>query len=200
MNVKTYIRLSQALVIGLWLCQPLSVSGSALTCTSIFDAADVQDLSNWRVVGDTENLALSLSEIELTEGSLSFRGRLTEIEDAFSAVNIAIDSEVMTDADRLVLEFLPDARSYDVTMATGLFYRNRRLTYHTALADLDAGNWVNKTVMLSELRPVVNGHPVRAPAYEPAKTRSMYIIIHDGEPEPFELQIRSIQACHTLVE
>ena len=74
-------------------------------------------------------------------------------------------------------------------------YRGVDVAYRAEIAAPRPGEWSDSSVLFDDLVPTVRGRTVPAPAFDPVRATSIGIIISDGRDGPFELAVRSIQAC-----
>jgi monofunctional biosynthetic peptidoglycan transglycosylase len=154
----------------------------------VMDFTDEQEHRRWASVDDVVMGGRSDSRLVREDGRCVFRGVLSlENNGGFASVRCAPSRLDLEGATGLSLRYRGDGKTYKLRLRMdgkldGISYEARFQTV--------AGEWMETAFDLSEFRPVWRGNAVpNAPALDPARVRSVTLMISDKQAGPFALEL-----------
>jgi NADH dehydrogenase [ubiquinone] 1 alpha subcomplex assembly factor 1 len=165
----------------------------------------------WRTVNDNIMGGRSTGGGTITGGAMIFRGSTNTNGGGFSSVRAGDKRWDLGTFDGVAARVRADGRRYVFHIQTGLRYDNGTVAYRGSFdtkrlidtdgrpvdaddADKTAASderWQEVFVSFADFVPMVRGRAVtgRVPALEPAKVRSIGLMIDDGRDGPFRLEV-----------
>ncbi len=148
----------------------------------------------WFAVNDGVMGGVSSSQMDVTSDGLGvFAGDLSlENNGGFASVRSDIRAYDLSPFSGLVLRVRGDGRRYQVRLRTGSRYRG--LAYKAEF-DTKADTWITIEVPFAEFVPTVRGYvPRGAPPLDLTSVQELGLLLGDGRPGPFRLEVERIMA------
>ena len=154
----------------------------------VLDFTSEREHQRWAAVDDVVMGGRSDSRLVHEAGHCVFRGRLSlENNGGFASVRCTPSELGLEGATRLSLRYRGDGKTYKLRLRMdgkfdGVSYEARFETVE--------GEWMETSFELSEFRPVWRGNRVPgAPELDPARVRSVTLMISDKQAGPFRLEL-----------
>jgi NADH dehydrogenase [ubiquinone] 1 alpha subcomplex assembly factor 1 len=146
---------------------------------------------SWYPRNDTVMGGVSGSQVRVSGGKLTFSGQVRlENNGGFSGIRSGLARYDLRGFSSVVLRVRGDGRRYALQLGTsprsGVTYRNEFATL--------AGRWTEVEIPLASLRPTRSGEQVRGPALDLSRVAFFGLVIGNGRPERFALDIDWIRA------
>lgn len=149
----------------------------------------------WRAVNDGVMGGRSSGGPRFDGGVMIFEGVINTNGGGFSSLRAGLARGVLSGQSAVKMRVKSDGRGYKLTLRSDAFYRGRNVAFQVPLPQTPAGEWAEVTLPFSALRPSIFGRPLSGPQFDPARARSIGIIIADGQDGPFKLEIEQMQSC-----
>ncbi len=149
---------------------------------------------DWFAVNDGVMGGVSSSQMAVTsDGMAVFAGDLSlENNGGFASVRTDIRAHDLSPFSGLALRVRGDGRRYQVRLRTGGRYRG--LAYRAEF-DTKADTWTTIEVPFAEFVPTVRGYvPRNAPPLDLSSVQELGLLLGDGRPGPFRLEVERIMA------
>lgn len=161
---------------------------------SLIDFAHDAEVSRWQAVNDGVMGGRSAGRVRaITDSTGVFEGVLSlENNGGFASVRRPLSSGALVGARGVVLEVRGDGRPYQFRArmddaVDGIAYRS--------VFDTVDGAWLEVRVPFADCRPTFRGRFVPdAPPLDPARIAQVGLLLADGQPGSFRLEIRRIVA------
>jgi monofunctional biosynthetic peptidoglycan transglycosylase len=160
----------------------------------LFDFSEAGAADGWRVINDTVMGGVSESRFEAEDGHAVFAGTVSlDRGGGFASVRAPEGPYDCTGAAAFRLAVRGDGKTYKVTAYTE---PGGRVSYR---APVEPGapddGWATVTVPFATLTPYVRGRErPDAPAFAPARLRTVGLLIGDEQAGPFRLALRRWEA------
>lgn len=165
------------------------------------DLLDTTDLQ-WQTVHDTVMGGRSSGTVEETEAGLRFTGSLSlENNGGFASIRGLSEDFDLSGTGGLQLELVGDGRSWQVTVDRS-DVRLRAGSYR-AVIDTEAGVSTVHTLLWSDFQATSFGRPViGVPGLEtaPARITRVGLMVADGNPGTFDVEVRSLRPLEASEE
>ncbi|RMF75487.1 MAG: CIA30 family protein [Acidobacteria bacterium] len=142
----------------------------------------------WRAINDGVMGGRSHGEMIVEDGRAVFRGSLSlENSGGFASVRSRPERRDLSGFSGLRLRVRGDGRTYRLRLRTD--DRLDGVSYQVEFATR-AGRWIEIVVPFTAFEPVFRGRPVPGhPALDPSRIRTIGLLIADGVPGPFRLEV-----------
>lgn len=164
--------------------------------TILLEFDDPAEAAPWYAVDDVVMGGVSRSGFDLSEpGIARFSGRVSlENNGGFASVSTPPRDWDTAGATAFVLRVRGDGRSYKLTVRTGDGFDG--VQYQARFAP-PAGEWTEVRLPVASFAPTFRGRTLAGvPPLDPARVRSLGLMVSDKQAGPFELLIDRIAVEH----
>ncbi len=155
------------------------------------DFRDPSEAARWRATDDVVMGGRSASALRAGDGVGIFTGHLSlEGGGGFASVRRIDQAIDLTSCEAIVLAVCGDGRRYKLNLRTSESFDG--LVYQAAFAT-SPGTWQTVELALTDFAPRFRGRPA-AGALDPARVRSLGLLVSDRQAGPFRLELSSITA------
>ena len=192
MKLKIVFSVLSFIVIFLGVPGPASSEDKMNTLKTLVDFKDT-DGKKWYVINDGVMGGLSRSTIERTkDGTGIFAGELSlENNGGFASARASVGVHDLSAFAGIEIRARGDGRTYQLRLRTddgfdGVSYR--------ALIETREGEWITARIPFAEFLPIFRGKILEyEPPMETSKIQQIGVLLTDGNPGPFSLEIDFIR-------
>jgi len=148
----------------------------------------------WEIEDDRVMGGISQGHVRLEEDRLIFHGELSlERNGGFSSVQSGRLDLNLGGADGLELRVKGDGRTYQLHVGTDETYRGREMAFAAPFTTMDE-EWTEVRVPFHSLVGTSRGRNLKDKIFDPANIRRLRVLLGDGKPRSFELEIDWIRS------
>lgn len=164
-------------------------------CERLTDFATNSEQSAWQTVNDNVMGGRSSGGPTFADDLMIFAGDTNTDGGGFSSLRLPLESDALSEFDRVVVRARPDGRKYMITFDDNVSSRDRRVSHRAQLDFAPKDEWQEVSVLFSDLFPALFGRPVDDLPFDKTLATRMGIMISDGGDGPFRLEVDWIDLC-----
>ncbi|MEM8713950.1 MAG: CIA30 family protein, partial [Planctomycetota bacterium] len=172
-------------------------STAVATELRLADFASSEDSKTWIVVNDNVMGGRSSGDFEISGGILKFTGKTNTRGGGFSSIRTVPGQWDLSPYDGLALRVRGDGRTYLAEIRTDVTLNGRAVAYRAEFSTKRGGEWEEISLPFSEFAASSWGRDISSQVgpVDPAKVKSLGLMIYDGKDGAFKLEVDSIRAA-----